>query len=184
MARYKAMDVARWFIYHNDLTEDDELISNMKLQKLLYYAQGVSLAYTGETLFAENILAWEHGPVINEVYHTFRNHHSFGIPYENDYDDVISKEDEELLIDVYDVYGKYSASWLRNRTHHESPWMSTGKMEVISIDKLRAFFTSPEFIESFEDDLDALRADQAYAERLADNDEGRDIGELWKELDL
>jgi uncharacterized phage-associated protein len=41
-----------------------DVISNLKLQKLLYYAQGFYLAIYGKALFEEDIVAWEHGPVV------------------------------------------------------------------------------------------------------------------------
>ena len=65
-----ATEVARYFL---SLTDEDagELISNLKLQKLLYYAQGFHLAIFGGPLFPESIEAWQHGPVVPEVYRYF-----------------------------------------------------------------------------------------------------------------
>jgi uncharacterized phage-associated protein len=34
----------------------------------------------------------------------------------------ITKEDNDLLEEVYSVFGKYTASGLRNKTHNEDPW--------------------------------------------------------------
>lgn len=45
---YKASLIAKWFLYYNQITmdqEDADLISNLKLQKLLYYAQGCFLVF-------------------------------------------------------------------------------------------------------------------------------------------
>ncbi|HAS22646.1 MAG TPA: hypothetical protein DCR51_05795, partial [Idiomarina loihiensis] len=54
-------DVARYLIkISND--EDEGSISNLKLQKLMYYAQGLSLALFERPLFDGNIEAWTHGP--------------------------------------------------------------------------------------------------------------------------
>lgn len=67
-----AEQVANWFLAHNAYqSKDDEYIdpiTHLKLQKLLYYAQGTHLAISGVPLFDENILAWEHGSVVREVY--------------------------------------------------------------------------------------------------------------------
>ena len=41
-----------------------ELMSNMKLQKMLYYQQGYHLAAFGTPLFDEDIEAWMYGPVV------------------------------------------------------------------------------------------------------------------------
>lgn len=67
-SKYSALDIAEWFLYYNrSIMEeyDAEYISNLKLQKLLYYAQGCYLALRDKSLFCDNILAWKHGPVVN-----------------------------------------------------------------------------------------------------------------------
>src|SRR5437016_8859052 len=47
-------------------------ISNLKLQKLLYYAQAWYLALHNEPLFPESIEAWVHGPAVPPVYGKFK----------------------------------------------------------------------------------------------------------------
>ena len=123
--KYTASDIAKWFLQYNQeimFTDDADLITNLKLQKLLYYAQSAFLAIKNEKLFNEPIVAWSHGPVIEDVYHYYKEYGSNGIPCP---DDTISidEEDEELLKAVYSVFGKYSAWGLRNRTHEEEPWI-------------------------------------------------------------
>ena len=64
---HTALDVAKWFLTYNKIMMDSdgaEYISNLKLQKLLYYAQGTFLAVTGFPLFDDAIEAWTHGPVV------------------------------------------------------------------------------------------------------------------------
>jgi len=52
-----------------------DTISNLKLQKLLYYAQGLHLAiYRGAPLFEEQLLAWNYGPVVECVYSRFKEY--------------------------------------------------------------------------------------------------------------
>ena len=45
---YRAIEIARWFLIRNYMEEqqDEEVekMTNLKIQKLLYYAQGVHLA--------------------------------------------------------------------------------------------------------------------------------------------
>lgn len=50
--KYSALTVAKWFLWYNDkiLEEDADLIPNLKLQKLLYYAQGCYLALKKDPL--------------------------------------------------------------------------------------------------------------------------------------
>lgn len=128
MGKYNAIDIARWFIYRNyeDVSNgEDEKMTLLKLLKLLYYAEGCSLALDRGSLFDEKIVAWEHGPVVEEVWRSFDNAYNLHTD-ESDMAKSLSKisdEDEELLEDVYSVFGKYSASGLRNKTHAESPWL-------------------------------------------------------------
>ena len=80
---YKASEIAKWFIARNkadyEMGYTDELITNLKLQKLLYYAQGCVMALTDEPLFDEDIQAWEHGPVVPEIYHKYKSYGKSGI---------------------------------------------------------------------------------------------------------
>ena len=61
-------DIAKYFLAQAD-EEIGDLISNLKLQKLVYYAQGFYLALHDEALFPEDIEAWTHGPVVPVLYH-------------------------------------------------------------------------------------------------------------------
>lgn len=143
-AKYKALDIAKWFLWYNNKVimsdEDADYISNLKLQKLLYYAQGSFLALKDQLLFGEDLLAWEHGPVVSEVYQEYKKYHSNGIPFEGEYINNIDKADEELLKEVYRVFGKYSAWGLREMTHNETPWKETKRNEVISVDLIKEYF--------------------------------------------
>lgn len=128
MRRYQAMDVARWFIHRNaeDVERgEDEKMTLMKVLKLLYYAEGCSLALDKGSLFQEKIVAWEHGPVVEEVWRSFEDAYDLKVSEEDMEESLakISDDDKELLEDVYSVFGKYSASGLRNKTHMESPWL-------------------------------------------------------------
>lgn len=143
IAKYTACDIAEWFLYYNKYImnqSDADKITNLKLQKLLYYAQGCYLAITDKPLFNEPIVAWEHGPVVEDVYYKYRKNKSNGINYKGKYDKKIEKEDEDILKEVYDVFAKYSAWGLRNMTHNETPWKETARNAVISIDSIKEYF--------------------------------------------
>lgn len=120
---YPALTIAKWFAAWAE-GEDDEL-SNLKLQKLLYYAQGHHLARCGGPLFTDRIEAWSHGPVVPNVYRAFKK---FGAsPITLSRSDPFSWGDvdpgtTEFLSRVWNTYGGYSAGRLRNMTHDEPPW--------------------------------------------------------------
>lgn len=135
-------DVARYFLALNDEGAGD-LISNLKLQKLAYYAQGFCLALYDRPLFPERIEAWQHGPVVPELYHAYKEHGSGPIPAPKDLDfDRYTPEERELLDEVYEVYGQFSAWKLRNMTHEEAPWknMQDSGSGEISHASLSEFF--------------------------------------------
>ncbi len=133
-------DVADYFLSKTD-EEAGDVISNLKLQKLVYYAQGFTLAVTGKPLFNEPIEAWQHGPVVPDLYHKYKDHGAYGIPAPTNVDfSKFSSEIKEILDEVYDVYGQFSAWKLRNMTHEEAPWKNTEKGDVISLSSMSEYF--------------------------------------------
>lgn len=133
-------DVADYFLSKSD-EEIGDLISNLKLQKLVYYAQGFSLAINDIPLFEEEIEAWFHGPVVPALYHKYKENGGNGImpPAVVDFDKY-TEDEKELLDEVYDVYGQFSAWKLRNMTHDEAPWKNTPPNCVISQESMKEFF--------------------------------------------
>lgn len=121
-----ARDVANHFLLIAAADEDGECLTHLthlKLQKLLYYAQGFHLAIFGRRLFPETIEAWEHGPVAPAAWSLFRRHGGTPIPAPADSDQVsLSAEQRDLLNDEWNTYGQFSARKLRNMTHEEAPW--------------------------------------------------------------
>ena len=135
-------DVADYFLaLARDDEDSGEDISNLKLQKLVYYAQGVNLALYGKPLFEENIEAWTHGPVVPVLYSRFKQFGSGAIEFEKEVDlEKYGKDTREVLDEVYKVFGQYSGWKLRNMTHQEPPWAETEKGDVISHKLMRDYF--------------------------------------------
>ncbi|RLC22006.1 MAG: hypothetical protein DRI57_00895 [Deltaproteobacteria bacterium] len=133
-------DVAKYFLALMN-EEAGDLISNMKLQKLVYYAQGFHQAIFEKPLFEADIEAWTHGPVIPELYDEYRKYDSLPLPKPDDMDySVYDKDVRELLDEVYAVFGQFSAWKLMNMTHEESPWRDTPPSSVISCDSMNEYF--------------------------------------------
>jgi uncharacterized phage-associated protein len=135
----KAHEIAKYFV---SLVDEDagDSISNLKLQKLLYYAQGGFLVVHDAPLFPEAIKAWEHGPVVPQVYHAYKEFGAGPIKVEQVDLAQYSAEVREVLDEVNSVYGQFTASKLRAMTHSEPPWRDTPLNEVISLDKMKEFF--------------------------------------------
>ena len=139
-----AKTVANYMIYIMSDAFDD--LTNMKINKLLYYAQGHYLCKFGKTLFDDKIEAWDHGPVVPAVYYAYKDYGDRPI---NNYDlgaiSEITPEAEEILYGVARKYGKYTASALRNKTHAVgSPWdqvyQANRANNVIPLSVIQAFF--------------------------------------------
>ncbi|WP_217533081.1 Panacea domain-containing protein [Vibrio metschnikovii] len=103
-------------------------LSNLKLQKLAYYADAWHLAFYGEKLIDSDFEAWIHGPVNRELYNRFSSEKSL-------YSDMLLSDcSETFSIDsiadkvehidsVLATYGKFSGAQLEEMTHREEPWI-------------------------------------------------------------
>lgn len=118
----KAVAAANYLLYIMSDAFDD--LTNMKVNKLLYYAQGHYLVKYGIPLFEDRIEAWAHGPVVPDVYAAFKEYGDKPIDsYDADIIAEVTPEAEDVLYSVARKYGKYTASALRNMTHVvNSPW--------------------------------------------------------------
>ena len=110
-----AHDVAAYIV------ERQGVLSAMKLQKLVYYAQAWSLVWDDHPLFPERIEAWANGPVVRELYDRHRGHFEvrewpWGDPA------ALDGEARATVDSVIGFYGGRSAQWLSDLTHRELPW--------------------------------------------------------------
>lgn len=141
-SKLNSIDIANYFLTKIDETSGD-LISNLKLQKLVYYAQGFSIVLLGKPLFDENIEAWMYGPVVPELYHEYKDYKNKPIPIPDDVDfDKYDSEIKELLDEVYTVYGQFSAWVLSDFTHNEPPYINAYNTEnkIIIHGELKDYF--------------------------------------------
>lgn len=141
---YKALDIAKKLIFkaQNDEPNGGERLTNLKLQKLLYYQQGFHLAFFGTPLFAEDVEAWMYGPVVPAVYDEYSAYGSSALPEVKE-PVSLSEDEEELFNEVYDAYREFSAIGLMNRTHSERPWLDAvphDRGTVITQESMMAHF--------------------------------------------
>lgn len=134
-------DVAYAFLQIDEQNDECDGISNLKLQKLVYYAQGFHLALQDTPLFEEEIEAWAHGPVVPDLYHEYKAYGKNSIDIEKGEIKNISEDEYKLIDEVYSVFGQYSAWKLRNLTHEEAPWINhEANAEIISKNELDEYF--------------------------------------------
>jgi uncharacterized phage-associated protein len=134
-----AHEIAKYFVSLVD-EEAGDSISNLKIQKLLYYAQGFHLAFFDKPLFPEAIKAWAHGPVVPQVYHDYKEYGAGPILLTKVNLDDYPAQIREFLDEVYSVYGQFTASKLRDLSHSEPPWKDTPQSETIPHETMRTFF--------------------------------------------
>lgn len=138
-----ALPIARRFL-SIPRDETGDLISNLKLQKLLYYAQGcwVALHGAGHPLFHDKIYAWKHGPVVKTVYTHYAKFGADALPVEPRPN--LRSDIGPFLDEIYRVFGKFSAWKLREMTHREPPWENY-KHDTLNVEiplpELEAYFS-------------------------------------------
>ncbi|MDF1781944.1 MAG: DUF4065 domain-containing protein [Alcanivoracaceae bacterium] len=145
MSKISANDVAQYFLVRDDQEDAETGISNLKLQKLLYYAQGFHLAIFENSLFPDHIEAWAHGPVVPNVYHAYKEYGRSAIPAPSPEGvtlcSTFGADQQEFLNEVYEVFGQFSAWKLRNMTHEETPWLEHEESAgIIPEEDLKQYF--------------------------------------------
>jgi uncharacterized phage-associated protein len=133
---YTAENVAKYFIFLASQAfvgdnKEREGITNLKLQKMLYFAQAYYLSKIGKPLFSDDIEAWAYGPVVPDVYKKLKSNKSNPIICEEDRS-AISDDDKENLKKIWGTFGGYSATKLVDITHAHTPW----KEASLSINKI------------------------------------------------
>lgn len=117
----KILNVAQ-YIYDelkNTLKYTDEEIDEMKIHKLLYFAQRQSYAIINKPLFKEELEAWKYGPVNRTVRASFIKGTGFYDPTEE-----ISPEAMYIVKNVILEYGKLNSWELSEITHKEQSWLN------------------------------------------------------------
>lgn len=115
-----ANEVSAWFVNHADI-EAGEAITQLKVQKLVYYADAWFLANFDKPLILEDFQAWAHGPAIPFLYDKYREHKWQALPLEDA--PKLSKDVRMFLGAVFEEYGQFSAKKLEQMTHDEDPWL-------------------------------------------------------------
>lgn len=140
-------DVANFFLKIVD-RDSGSTITPLKLQKILYYAQGYHLAEYNRPLFDEDFQAWAHGPANPDIYDKYKEYGyaAIGEPTEDlfDFDDNTTS----FLTNIWETFGIYDGKYLEELTHGEEPWINARKGyepgercdTVITKDSMRSFF--------------------------------------------
>lgn len=148
-----ALNVANYLIFLRDRDlENGEYhsLTNLKLQKLLYYCQGAHYKWDEKKLIEDALFeAWDYGPVIREVYYKFKNFGQNDI-HVDDYKTSLPEDEKDTIEAVWNQLKGISAFDLVKHTHSEAPWLEARKKQNIFISDaaLREYFSNPEEVSS------------------------------------
>lgn len=133
--------IARYIIWYEG--SNDRPVSNLRLQKLLYFVQINFLAALGEPCFTDRMEAWDFGPVIPSVYRTYKRFGSMAIQQNDfDYADEIEPWDQSIINDMLDVCAAKSTSELVRLSHSQEPWQNARSnpfQNEITVDSIRNY---------------------------------------------
>ena len=140
---YNAIAVANHIIKYEH--SKDRLISNLKLQKLLYFVQVQFFIEYGKPCFGNKIEAWSFGPVVPDVYHTYKIYGSLDITKLEDGINIddISDEHKETINSVSETFSDTPVYEMVDITHHQTPWMRAKRNQFsneITNESIQQFF--------------------------------------------
>lgn len=138
-------DVANFFILQGRICGAE--MSNLRVQKLCYYAQAWHLALKDKPLFSANFEAWVHGPVNPQLYKRFSRWkwRSVGGVIE---EPNLSKVKLAFLERIWTNFSPFDAYQLELMTHQEEPWIEArcglapdeNSNKVIKLETMKRFY--------------------------------------------
>ncbi len=137
MKKISALDISKYLVEKANKVDENDL-TNLKLQKLLYIIQVKYLEKYGKSLFTDPIEAWQFGPVVRDVYNTFKSCGAFPITLVdvNFSSQDIPVETKKFVDKIWDEYAKFSSGYLVNLTHKvNSPWAKAYRSDTKIIDQ-------------------------------------------------
>jgi uncharacterized phage-associated protein len=150
---FDAVEIARHLVrvgYDPESPNESVLVCPLRLQKLLYYCQGWSLALLGRPLFRQELEAWKDGPVVRDVYRKFSGTWDGITPDRAGEPQSNLPESEARLVEmVWKTYACFPPKQLSAKTHTERPWLEARgdlppdalSSAPLSQDTMRDFFS-------------------------------------------
>lgn len=157
---YNVLDICRYIINYSN--KRDYGVSNLKLQKLLYFVQAYFLLEKENQTpcFSEKIEAFDFGPIVMIAYQEYKQYASTDIPSIESYiefdindlwrismikfdENCILDKDKKLINDVIDKFADFSATDLLSIIHNQTPWKNAYKQypnNEITIDSMKEYF--------------------------------------------
>lgn len=117
----KAIEVAKWFMNKNE-DISDSLTGNMKLNKLLYFSQLISLVKNKKPLFQDDLYAFKNGVVVENVRQEYKANYTQLKRESRNYKNNFNCKDEDVIKITNDIFGSVDAEELSRLTHEHSCW--------------------------------------------------------------
>lgn len=143
-SKYSANDIAEYVIEY--CNKHNLSISNLRLQRLLYFIQAYFLMQSkGErAAFSDDIEAWDVGPVIPNVFNKYKRFGTGQIPYyDGSYADMFPDDNRNYIEDVIEYFKDKSSVYMMEITHRQKPWSSAynrNTNNTISIETITDYF--------------------------------------------
>jgi len=120
-------DVANYIL---ELAEQKgDSLTPMQLLKLTYIAHGWFYGIHGRPLISDPVEAWQYGPVIPMLYEAIKSYRGAAITNKirrHNAQQVLDADEQDIVSQVYDAYGKFTGPQLSNMTHAGgTPWALT-----------------------------------------------------------
>lgn len=140
---YSANTISKYIFWW--CQQNGALISNLKLQKILYFIQANFLFENGIPCFSDIIEAWSFGVVIPNVYHKYKPYGGGSIPFIEKLNcpPNIRNKDKVLIDDILNQCMEYSASSLVDLTMNQTPWKEAyikGYNNAVSNESILKYF--------------------------------------------
>lgn len=173
MKKTNVFDYTKWFLENNLDTPRNTFKGNMKLQKLLFFAQLISLAKNNKLLFDDQFCAFENGMVMENVRLKYKNNLNELLNYKRK---DFSNEELEILDLTKNIYGYEDADTLSNMTHQFEYWKKYLQISNNGFDfKDKSKAVVPN--EELEKELDNIR-DVLDAYKIMNSEEFKSMEEL------
>lgn len=157
---YNVMDVARFIVnYSIDIGRP---VSNLKLQKLLYFVQASFIERTGKPCFEEPIVHWRHGPVVESVYQKYKAYGAenitdkeleylafsfdattmtFNASWTKYNEDIFESSHLQLIKSIVQKYKEFSPWEMVDLTHKEKAWINTSRNDEITVEMIKRYYS-------------------------------------------
>lgn len=137
MKNHNVLDIACFII--NYCNDNDLEINNLRLNKLIYFAQGNYMSLYDDILFEDKFEAWHYGPTLPIVFKEFSKYGSHSIPHTDEYfwynsdlgmyeilpfnQDILSQDIRELLVEVIKLCAEYDTYDLVDKSCKQKGWL-------------------------------------------------------------